>query len=258
VLILLPPSEGKSAAQSGPHLDLAALSYPALTSTRRRVLDALIRLCRSDIDDAATTLGLGPTQRGEVGANTLLRTEPCAAAIDVYTGVLYEALDAASLTARARTRLDAHVVIASALWGLVAPHDLIPSYRLSAATTLPGIGTLASNWRQPVGHVLAQVEDVIIDMRSGAYVSLAPVTIQSPGRVAAVRVLTERNGTRTVVSHFNKATKGRITRTLVQSRRTPTDVNGVADILAGAGYRVEHQAARRGGADVLDVIVEDV
>jgi cytoplasmic iron level regulating protein YaaA (DUF328/UPF0246 family) len=255
---MLPPSEGKSAAESGPALDLAALSHPALTRTRRRVLDALIRLCRGDVSTAAATLGLGPTQRGEVGANTRLRREPCAPAIDVYTGVLYEALDTPSLTTRARARLDEHVVIASALWGLVTPRDLIPSYRLSAATTLPGIGTLASSWREPLGRLLAQGDDVILDMRSGAYVSLGPVTMASPGRAATVRVLTERNGRRTVVSHFNKATKGRITRTLVQARRTPTDVDGVADLLEGAGYRVEHQPGRRGSADVLDVIVDDV
>ena len=37
-------------------------------------------------------------QRGEVGANTRLRREPCAPAIDVYTGVLYDALDHRTLS----------------------------------------------------------------------------------------------------------------------------------------------------------------
>ena len=71
MLILLPPSEGKSAPEDGPTLDLAALSFPSLTKARRQVLDRLIALCRGDLDLAATTLGLGVTQRGEVGANAL-------------------------------------------------------------------------------------------------------------------------------------------------------------------------------------------
>ena len=109
MLLLLPPSEGKSAPERGPRLDLAALSFPELTTTRRRVLSALTSLCSADVDAAAAVLGLGPTQRGEVGANARLRRQPCAPAIDVYTGVLYEALDASTLSPTAARRLDEHV-----------------------------------------------------------------------------------------------------------------------------------------------------
>ena len=117
------------------------------------------------MDTAAATLGLGPTQRGEVGANTLLRTEPCAPAIEVYTGVLYEALDYAGLTAAGRRRADEQVAIASALWGLVRPSDLIPAYRLSAGTSLPGLGPIARTWRDPVASAIASVDGLIVDLQ---------------------------------------------------------------------------------------------
>jgi uncharacterized protein len=48
VLILLPPSEGKTPARRGKSLDLATLAFPELTAPRRAVLDALVDLYRGD------------------------------------------------------------------------------------------------------------------------------------------------------------------------------------------------------------------
>lgn len=256
MLILLPPSEGKSAPEDGPTLDLAALAFPALAHPRRAVLSALVTLCRGDVSDAAATLGLGVTQRGEVRANTRLKRDPCAPAIDVYTGVLYENLDAATLSPRARARLDEHVAIASALWGLLRPTDPIPAYRLSGGVSLPGIGPLGNAWREPVGRVLAGTEGLVVDLRSSAYVNLAPLPADVIPRAASIRVLTEKAGKRTVVSHSNKATKGLVVRALLQGRRTPTDATGLADAIDAAGFRVEHSPARRGQAHLLDVVID--
>lgn len=252
MLILLPPSEGKCAAESGPPVDLAALSFPHLAQTRRRVLEALMTLCRGDLDTASSVLGLGPTQRGEVGANARLAKEPTAPAIAVYTGVLYEALDYPTLTPAARRRVDGQVAISSALWGLVRPGDTIPAYRLSAGTTLPGVGTLASAWKGPVSAELERHDGLIVDMRSGGYVALGPLPASAAERSVTVRVLQERGGKRTVVSHFNKATKGRIVRSLASSRRNPRTPDAFADALTALGYRVERTRAG------VDVIVDEV
>jgi uncharacterized protein len=257
VLILLPPSEGKSAALDGPAVDPSALSFPELSATRDAVLTALIDLCSGDVDTAAAKLGLGPTQRGEVGANTLLRTEPCAPAIEVYTGVLYEALDYSGLTAAGRRRADANVGIASALWGLVRPSDLIPAYRLSAGTTLPGLGSLTRAWSEPVACAIASVEGLIVDLRSGGYVALGPVPAAAAERTVTVRVLQERNGRRTIVSHFNKATKGRMVRALLSSRRTPGTPAAFVQALDALGFRAESEAARPGRPTAVDVIVDE-
>lgn len=255
MLILLPPSEGKSAPESGPVLDLTSLSFRRLTATRRVILTRLAALCRSDVSVAAATLGLGPTQRGEVGANARLRREPCGPAIEVYTGVLYEALDASTLDLRARRRLDDHVAIASALWGLVRPSDLIPSYRLSANVSLPGVGPLSHAWRAPLQRELAATDGLVVDLRSSAYVSLAPLPTGTAERSVTVRVLTEKAGRRTVVSHSNKATKGRVVRVLLDAGRMPKDVDALADVVAQAGFDVERGPRNRAGVDQLDVIV---
>ena len=62
VLILLPPSEGKSAPRRGRPLSLEALGSPELTGARETLLTALADLCEQDPDKAAAALGLGPTQ----------------------------------------------------------------------------------------------------------------------------------------------------------------------------------------------------
>ena len=49
------------------------------------------------VPDAATVLGLGPTQAGEVALNAAIRTAPTRPASALYTGVIYEALDIETL-----------------------------------------------------------------------------------------------------------------------------------------------------------------
>ena len=47
------------------------------------------------------------------------------------------------------------------------------------------------------------------------------------------------DGTRKVVSHFNKHYKGLMARELVRTRRRVRDVNALAAVLSDAGQRVE-------------------
>ncbi|HEY0952304.1 YaaA family protein, partial [Nocardioides sp.] len=151
MLILLPPSEGKAAARRGRPLDLGTLAFPALTSARERVLGALEELCAGDPAVAASTLGLGGTQLDLIDLNARLRTAPTARADRVYTGVLYDALDVATLSAAAKRRAATRVAVTSSLFGLLRTADRIPAYRLSGDTTLPGVGPVAALWREALG-----------------------------------------------------------------------------------------------------------
>lgn len=242
MLVLLPPSEGKSAPGRGPRLRLAALGFPELRTTRSDVLDRLVDLCSAH-GPAMRALGLGPTQGEEIARNRALRSAPCAAAIDVYSGVLYEALDAGTLTAAQRERLGASTAIASALWGLVRPLDAIPAYRLSGDARLPGLGAVSAAWNAPVTRALAAEPGPILDLRSAAYQF---GTLPDRPDVAVGRVLLERGGKRTVVSHHNKATKGRAVRALARSRTKPRTLDDAMAVLEAAGIRCEPSAPARG------------
>lgn len=259
VLILLPPSEGKTPPMAGAPLDLTELSFAGLAKTRRTVLASLIRFCRTEPTSAVAALGLGPTQAGHVRANTRLKRAPAGPALDVYTGVLFEALDARSLRGAERTRLNQLVAISSALFGLVRPEDRIPAYRLSGDTSLPDLGPMSSVWREQVSGQLQQENGLILDLRSGAYVALGPVPPAIADRSVVGRILHEHAGKRSIVSHHNKATKGRIVRALAQASSRPGSIPDLLDALAGLGYTVELQPARKPGIPAtVDVIVSEI
>ena len=65
--------------------------------------------------------------------------------------------------------------------------------------------------------------------------------------------------TRKVVSHFNKATKGRIVRSLLESGAAPAGPAELVDVLRGLGYVVEvEEPAKAGRPWSLDVLVDEI
>jgi cytoplasmic iron level regulating protein YaaA (DUF328/UPF0246 family) len=235
VLVLLPPSETKSAGGDGPPLDLATLTAPELTPVRTELVEALVKLS-DDLPASRAALGLSPAQDDQIARNAALWTSPTRPALERYTGVLYDALDARSFTRAQRARAERRLAVGSALFGLVRAADRIPAYRLSAGSALPGLPTLRALWKPALSPVLAAVPGLVVDLRSGSYAALAPV----PGAVT-VQVLSERpDGTRAVVSHFNKAHKGRLARLLAGTTAEPSDVVGLRRLLRRAGLHVEH------------------
>jgi cytoplasmic iron level regulating protein YaaA (DUF328/UPF0246 family) len=259
VLILLPPSEGKTPAVSGAPVDHDQLWLPELAGARRRVLTRLVAMCRRtsarSVADSLRALGLSEGQKDEITRNAGLLDAPAAPAAEIYTGVLYEALDAATLPPAAGEWLAGRAVVFSGLWGVVRLGDRIPAYRCSVGAGLPGVGGLTAYWKKQLKPALdrAAADGPVLDLRSGAYGAM-----WSPaGDVATVRVLHERlvGGVpkRAVVSHFNKATKGRIVRALAESGAEPASIGDIVGTLRDLKYTVEERQPRQ-----LDVIVAEL
>ena len=236
MLVLLPPSETKHTGGAGGPLDLATLAAAAeLTPLRTEVVQALVELA-DDPPAARAALGLSAKQDDEIERNAALWTSPTLPALQRYTGVLYDALSVETLTRSQRARADRRLAVGSALFGLLRATDPIPAYRLSAGSAVPGLPTLRALWKPALGPVLSAIDDLVVDLRSGSYATLAPV----PGAVT-LTVLSERpDGSRAVVSHFNKAHKGRVARLLASSTAEPSDVVGLRRLLRRAGLHVEH------------------
>ena len=257
--MLLPPSEGKSTPTRGKRLDLDELSFPVLTTPRDQVLTSLEDLCAADPELAVRTLGLGPTQVDEVRRNAHLRAVPTARADAIYTGVLYDSLDLAALEPAARRRASRFLAVTSSLFGLVRPGDRIPSYRLAGGVTLPGIGPVAAHWRRVLDPVVTEAagNGLVVDLRSSTYSAFWHPGRDLAPKVATVRVLQQVGSQRKVVSHFNKATKGRLVRALLESSESPTTPARLADHIAALGWKVElHEPGKNGRQ--IDVVVEEI
>ncbi|MFS4094569.1 peroxide stress protein YaaA [Streptomyces sp. AF1A] len=259
MLVLLPPSEGKADSGRGAPLRLDSLSLPALTAAREAVLGELVELCGADEEKAREVLGLSEGLRGEVAKNAGLRTAGARPAGEIYTGVLYDALDLASLDTAAKRRAARSLLVFSGLWGAVRVTDRIPSYRCSMGLKLPGLGALAGHWRAPMAEALPEAAGnaLVLDLRSAAYAAAWKPTGEIAGRSATVRVL--HAPTRKVVSHFNKATKGRIVRSLLSAGVAPQGPAELVEALRDLGYTVEAEAPGRAGRPwALDVLVDEV
>jgi cytoplasmic iron level regulating protein YaaA (DUF328/UPF0246 family) len=221
--ILLPPSEGMAEPEGGEPVDLDSLAFAAeLRKQRQKLLRAV---------------------------DPKLRKAPAAPAAEVYTGVLYQRLDLAGLTAAARRRAAKRVLIASALWGFMRPTDRIPHYRLPPSTKLDGIGPLAAWWRPALAAAMPdEPGETIVDMRSGAYQAMWK---PKQATLLAVRAFREEKGQRKAVSHMAKAVRGDVARALLLAKREPKTPDEIATVAAEAGFEVELTPAS------LDVIAND-
>lgn len=219
-LILIPPSEGKAPGGSGVPWQPDTMAVAELDAARVKLLKAL-------------------------GRTHPARTAPTLPAIDRYTGVLYRELDAATLPAPARRRLQRSVLTVSGLWGLVAPTDPIPDYRLKMSGRVDPLGKLSTWWRPQITAALAP-------LAKGATVwDLLPIehaaAISWPDLAPHQRITVRfEDADGRTISHWNKLLKGSLVRWLAT-----TGASGI-DALEGfehpQGYRYEPSATVRTGS----------
>ncbi|WP_238695114.1 YaaA family protein [Ornithinimicrobium flavum] len=219
VLILLPPSESKATRARGASLRWDRLSSPELTEPRQQVARALA--AASARIDAPVVLSVSATLGEDVARNLRLGSAPTLPARELYTGVLYDALDLAGLDPASSRRATARLRVVSALYGLVRMTDRLAPYRLAMGVNLPGVGPLASFWRPHLAPVLtgAAGRGLVVDTRSSTYAAA-----WSPrGSLAERWVQVKVPG----ATHMAKHTRGLVARALVgapSDPRTPQDL----------------------------------
>lgn len=243
MLLILPPSETKrDGGADGSVLDLASLSFPQLNQPRKKAISALRALSRN-LGAAAGALHLGRTQRFEIDRNRALLTSPVMLAIDRYTGVLYDGLDVETASPAARAFAEQHLLIHSALFGILGALDPIPAYRLSHDSRLPGL-SLRKHWSASVAQVLAERQGLILDLRSESYVALGP----APETASYLRVFSADG--RTALTHFNKKSKGEFARAVMEAGIDHPDVASLMEWATHNGIRLA-----LGAPGELDLVV---
>ena len=220
-VILLPPSEGKLAGGSGPKWSAGSCSFPSLDRTRRKVMSALVTAMKEPEASRSKLLGVkGVALAAATTENLAVRRSGTMPAIDRYIGVLYDALDAAGLSKRARNRLESDVVIFSGLFGAVMPNDPIPDYKLKMGGALPDLGNTSLLWRTPITDALTPVVsgrtlwNLLPKEHDNAWFCPTPATT----RTMSVKFLDEATRSKgqprsfTTVNHWNKLLKGALVR----------------------------------------------
>lgn len=198
---------------------------PELNATRKALIEELQEV--SAREDALLILKVGPSVADAVAAQIDLWNQPCAPAREVYTGVLFAAMDLADADDDALARADASVLIFSGLFGFTRPSDHIPAYRLSMGTALPGPGNTGSLWRRAMKSIQPPRDpELIIDCRSGNYRVWNPQASSDHVTIGAVRV---KNGVRKVVSHNAKHYRGLLAGELIRDDVELTDAEELAD-----------------------------
>lgn len=248
MLILLPPSETKrDGGVDGTTLDLRALTRPGLLPQRTVVLASLRALSRN-LTTMASALRLGPQQHFELLRNRSICDSPTMPALERYTGVLFDALDAVSLSPAARQFAAGRLGIHSALFGLLDSEDQIPAYRLSHNSSLPGL-SLKKTWASAVSSQLVAYDGLILDLRSEAYVALGPVP---PGGNSTILrlVADDGEGRRRALTHFNKKGKGFFVRQLLEAGIDHASTESLLDWATGAGLELG-----RGRGGELELVI---
>ena len=227
VLILLPPSEGKTAPRRGKPARPRRPRPPRPSPrAREQVLDALVALCTGDPAQRPRRCSTcrGP-RRDLVDLDARVRTVPHRAGRrGLHRGALRGARPAGCSTAarrRASSRLGWRHLVALR----PGPRRPTGSRRTGSPATRPCPGWAASpaHWREHLGPAVADAlgDGLLVDLRSSTYAAFWRPPAELARRVATVRVLHEVDGRRQVVSHFNKATKGRLVRALLEDGAQP-------------------------------------
>ncbi|MDY5585243.1 MAG: peroxide stress protein YaaA [Arcanobacterium sp.] len=219
MLILLPPSEGKTAPATGPMLDLQGLSFPEFTKMRKQLITELAGISKRK--NALEILGVGASIEPEVRAQADILNLPCARASELYTGVLFTALNYNTLSSTQRAVLDQQCLIFSGLFGATRLSDYLPQYRLAMGTKLPKAGNTATLWRQNFKKESAKISadfdtELTIDCRSGSYRVWLPETAREIVTVNAFRE--QESGKLSVISHNAKHYRGILVRAIAAEK----------------------------------------
>lgn len=218
-LVLLPPSEGKSDGGDGP------------TWRRGSQVDVALDAARAQLVPRARAAG------------ALAPRAPTRPAVERYTGVLFGELAWSTLPAAARRRGERSVRIVSGLWGLVAPADPVPAYRLKMSASLPEIGRLSTWWRPRLAPVLDDLATgaVVWDLLPQEHAAACDWTSISPQRRVTVRFVDREDRT---VSHWNKLLKGALVRWLLAEQ--PQGPEALTGFVHPLGYVFDPVASELG------------
>lgn len=231
--ILLAPSEGKIPGGNplAPGMFNRRASdtfnyFSNLNPDRRTLIRALHDALENPDTDLEALFGVKGDYLAEaIEANRTVMDSPLMAAMERYSpGVMYKAIDFASLPTGAQRRLLENGIVFSGLYGLLRPDDLIHNYRLRMDAVLPGIGKVSHYWKPILSPIIDQTV-------AGKFVwNLLPSVHQDVWTDGAtysgmvqIKFYNEEDGERKAVTHNVKSLRGQLVRFIVQESAESLD-----------------------------------
>ena len=213
-LLLLPPSEGKAEAgnTSRPWAPRLGAFGAALETSRALIVVQL----RKEKGGTQKLLGVGGAHLTRAqSCNIQLVGAPCLPAWQRYTGVVWDHLDLASLTAPQRNAFIKRIVVPSGLLGLVRADDPIPDYRLKMGSRLAPFGTKSKWWNESNTEALVAVvkKKMVVDLLPNEH--RAAINWNLLDNVVRVDLVSHSGAV--VGGHNAKAAKGLLARHLLVS-----------------------------------------
>ena len=213
-LLLLPPSEGKAEAgdSSRPWTPQLGVFGATLETSRKYVVAQL----RKEKGGTQKLLGVsGAHLTRAQSSNMQLVDAPCLPAWQRYTGVVWDHLDLASLTATQRNAFVKRIIVPSGLLGLVRADDQVPDYRLKMGARLAPFGSMSKFWNEAITDAL------VATVKKRAVIDLLPnehkAAINWDLLDNVVRVDLVSHSGAIVGGHNAKAAKGLLARHLLVS-----------------------------------------
>ena len=142
-------------------------------------------------------------------------------AIEVYTGVLYKALDWLSLNKESQARGQKYIAIISAKYGVLQPLDRIEPYKQKIDS--------ASMRAQVTETLSARKATLVIDCRSSTYKGVWTPPAQT---CVEIKVFINHDGEKKVITHMSKKTRGDVARILLEIKKLPISPAELCEILS--------------------------
>lgn len=237
-MLLLPPSKGKAEGGDGPAYaaTLASAGHP-LAVARQEVLAALVAAVPA-LHDGPLARVAGVRPRDVDRARALLCDLPDAPTLPArrrYTGVVHGNAGLAAVTPAA---VRVEVLLVSPLLGLVGLDEPVPHYRLELGARLPGLGGLATFWRDRLTGHLAEVAAGrrVWDLLPGEHARVWPAAARAGADVVTVRFV--RPDGRAANAARTKVAKGRLAGHLLRHADAEPLPGDAAELL-GPGWQLE-------------------
>lgn len=245
-LLLLPPSETKAMPPKngmkydGARKKKATNAYLGIESHRERLMDALVATMERGTGLERMFELHGEALEEAIRLNRGLKDANALPAVELYAGVLYQALDWKTLSKKHRDSFAKHTLIISGLFGVVRPSDRIPPYKLKINANLGGvIGKVANFWRKPVSEIVrAECKGCVVwDFLPDEHRRVWDGSGEFRGRHSVKfvkRVVHQGVAEWKTISHHSKSLKGALVRHLL--KRDPTDPGSLEDFEHEDGY----------------------